>query len=309
MKRIKNQLQRIFKNPIKGTILTFQTSIYLMNSKFMNLYFEYYPTLLFHLRRKQVEKNLIVSLTSFPKRINLVHRTIKSILMQSVLPEKIILWLTYEEFGKNPKLPTKLDKLKKHGLEIRLVEKNYRPHNKYFHATQYNVNYCIITFDDDVLYPKRTISRLIQAHHSTKDEKVIVCSQSRTIIFNEKGEPSPYINWLHTDAPSISKSNLQLGVYGVLYPPMSLIFDENEKLLFTEIVLNADDLWLKFLTLKKGYKVYNLAIKPNAFFTTSNSQSIALSSDNVTGGKNDYYFQSLCKYFKLDKNNFLDNNL
>ena len=41
---------------------------------------------------------LIVSLTSFPERINLAHITISTLLNQSLEPDKIILWLAEEQF-------------------------------------------------------------------------------------------------------------------------------------------------------------------------------------------------------------------
>jgi hypothetical protein len=47
--------------------------------------------------------NLIVSLTSFPGRIDEIQYTIFSLLDQNVLPEKIILWLAENEFPKKEK--------------------------------------------------------------------------------------------------------------------------------------------------------------------------------------------------------------
>ena len=41
---------------------------------------------------------IIVSLTTFGKRINNVHLTIESIFRQTIRPEKIILWLAESEF-------------------------------------------------------------------------------------------------------------------------------------------------------------------------------------------------------------------
>lgn len=46
---------------------------------------------------KRNEK-IIVSLTSFPGRIHLVHKTIQTILLQSVKPDLIELWLAKEQF-------------------------------------------------------------------------------------------------------------------------------------------------------------------------------------------------------------------
>ena len=65
------------------------------------------------------ERKVIVSLTSFPARIDTVYITIKSILMQSLKPDLIILWLAHEQFPqKENELPRNLLELKKYGLAI-----------------------------------------------------------------------------------------------------------------------------------------------------------------------------------------------
>ncbi|MBQ6972263.1 MAG: hypothetical protein IJP86_07890 [Synergistaceae bacterium] len=46
---------------------------------------------------------LMVSLTSFPARINTVHKTIHSLMLQDMKPNRIILWLTDEEFPNIPR--------------------------------------------------------------------------------------------------------------------------------------------------------------------------------------------------------------
>ena len=65
------------------------------------------------------DTKVIVSLTSFPARIDTVYITIRSILMQSLKPDIIILWLAQEQFPEKEKeLPYNLLKLKKYGLTI-----------------------------------------------------------------------------------------------------------------------------------------------------------------------------------------------
>ena len=49
---------------------------------------------------------IIASLTTFPQRINIVSETIKTILAQSIKPDKVILWLAEEQFPqKETELP------------------------------------------------------------------------------------------------------------------------------------------------------------------------------------------------------------
>ena len=67
------------------------------------------------------EHEVIVSLTSFGKRIYDVHLAIESIMQGSVKPNRIILWLSEEEFKGKP-LPKTLEKQKNRGLQIEYCE-------------------------------------------------------------------------------------------------------------------------------------------------------------------------------------------
>ena len=56
-------------------------------------------------------ESLVVSLTSYPKRIDKVHIVIKSLLMQSKKTDRLILWLAVTDFPKREvELPSKLAK-------------------------------------------------------------------------------------------------------------------------------------------------------------------------------------------------------
>lgn len=47
---------------------------------------------------KHRRPRIIVSMTSYPARINTVHLAIRSLLAQKVLPDKIVLWLCKSDF-------------------------------------------------------------------------------------------------------------------------------------------------------------------------------------------------------------------
>ena len=73
---------------------------------------EYYVGVMMNILKKVVkpyQPKLIVSLTSFPARINTVHQVIESLLNQTKKADKIILWLAPEQFPNGEKdLPEKL---------------------------------------------------------------------------------------------------------------------------------------------------------------------------------------------------------
>lgn len=57
--------------------------------------------------------NVIISLTSYPARIDTIHLTIMTLLNQTMKPRKVMLWLAKEQFPNGGKdLPQKLLKLK-----------------------------------------------------------------------------------------------------------------------------------------------------------------------------------------------------
>ena len=74
-------------------------------------------------------KRLIINLTSYPKRYSILHLSIKSLLNQSIIPEKVILWLWR---GDQESLPAKIRELEGEGLEIRLLEEDWKSFNKSF---------------------------------------------------------------------------------------------------------------------------------------------------------------------------------
>ena len=84
---------------------------------------------------KQKAHNVVVSLTSFPERINEVELSIKSLIHQTVRPEKIILWLAKKQF-ENVKIPSNLRNLCQYGLEICFCEEDILAHKKYYYSME-----------------------------------------------------------------------------------------------------------------------------------------------------------------------------
>ena len=80
-------------------------------------------------------ERMVVSLTTFPLRIGKVHLTIQSILRQSRPADRILLWLSKEEFPEEAQLPANLLRLKEKGLDIRFCD-NIRSFKKVFYTAQ-----------------------------------------------------------------------------------------------------------------------------------------------------------------------------
>ena len=208
----------------------------------------------------------IISLTSYPGRINSVSVCIETIMRQTVLADRLILWLGQEQFPNANLLPKELIHLKKRGLEIRFCD-DIRSHTKYYYAMQEFRESVIITLDDDVFYPKRTIERLIQNHK--KNPKNIYCNMG--LFFNKN---LPYTQWRQIDKKHLFSSPkiLPLGVGGVLYPKYSLsskIFNKED---IKSLCIHTDDLWLKVMSMINRTDITFCGEFSQPLFTIAKSQ-------------------------------------
>ena len=103
-----------------------------------------------------------VSLTSYGDRVYSVCYVIYSILMQSVQPNRIILWLSEQEYN-DENLPQSLKDLRSRGVEIAYCP-DYRSYKKIIPTLRKYPEDVIITIDDDVLYGHETLEYLINAY-------------------------------------------------------------------------------------------------------------------------------------------------
>ncbi len=112
----------------------------------------------------QIEEKLIVSMTSWHKRINNVKPVIETILNQTIKPNKIIINLCTEDFpNMEEDLPEDLLKFisDNKNIELYWFIENYVAWKKHLYALEVaNDDDLIICIDDDHLYPKDFIENL-----------------------------------------------------------------------------------------------------------------------------------------------------
>lgn len=212
----------------------------------------------YSLTKSTEKKDVIVSLTSFPKRLPTLYLVIESLLRQSIKPDKIILYLTESQVSDIEKLPKKLLAQRKRGLEIRLCPDEIRSHTKYYYAFKEFPESIVITVDDDLFYK----SDLIETHlnNAKKYPNTIIANWVKEIIPGKY----KYTEWPDlTYTPILSKNLLILGVSSVLYPPYSVHNDIFNVDNIKDLTLTADDIWLTAMILKKGTSVFYSAYKFN----------------------------------------------
>ena len=241
-------------------------------------------------------EKVIVSLTSFPARLNVVHYGIKALMCQTYKPDRIILWLTEEEC-KDIAIPSELEELCKYGLEIKYASENLRPHNKLYYTLQENADAVVISVDDDNVYSLKLVEKLMAAHE--KYPNYICCNMAHEITL-KNGAPDKYDNW---NGGAIGKSGVSdlfvaLGVGGVLYPAGCFDKEYFNKKLIKDLALTADDIWLKFTELRMGIKVLKISPHTKIPFVIGGTQKIALGKENNGMKKNDIIINKLCDYYQ-----------
>ena len=252
------------------------------------------------------DPKVIVALTTFPERFNVVHLAIKSILLQTVRPDKVICYLGCD--CTPSMLTAEMKNLMQYGVEYRFVENNIKPHKKYFYAMQEYPDATIITIDDDVLYDRNTIKSLIDC---SKKHVGCVCARRihRIKIDKQKQSFLKYSDWDYEYIPKHDEESMlyfATGIGGVLYPARCLHKDAFCLGTLQEKCLNADDIWLKIMEIRNGTKVaWAKCIYPHPI-VLENSQATCLNVENVNKGLNDQYWDELIKDYKISVAQMLD---
>lgn len=244
------------------------------------------------------ESEVIVSLTSFGKRIMEVYLTIESIMQGTIKPNKIILWLA-EEYKVKP-LPTMLQKQQKRGLEIQYC-RDIRSYKKLIPSLEKHPDSVIITIDDDVIYNYDVIENLINTHKMYS--KDICANRVHRVRLDPNGIPMPYMSWGWEYANEDSSAlNFFTGVGGVLYPPNCFVSEVfNEKVYF-DICKYADDIWFYAMALKAGTKIrksYTHSSNSQDYLENESVQDVGLYNSNLGENTNDVQLRAVFDKYNL----------
>lgn len=256
--------------------------------------------------REKREVPITVSLTSFPARISEIHRTIHTLLTQTVKPDRVVLWLGEEKFpNKEADLPKKLLRLKECGLTIGWT-RDVRSYTKLLPALRTYPDDVIITVDDDIFYNPDMVERL---YNSYLADPTCIYAQTVLRVTVNGGEISPYNSWKR-GVPTGEKSVLNHleGVGGVLYPPHILpgeVFNEDA---FLSLTPTVDDIWFWSMAILKGVKVCDVwggESMPFPHNPRANTTSSLWSANIDPSVGNDKQFAALMERYPDVKKNLL----
>ncbi|WP_162274965.1 glycosyltransferase family 2 protein [Mailhella massiliensis] len=250
-KEIKNKwinsvINRFYKDT-KSNLSKFETNLEKIN--YINYVYNQFPNIVLDDINRP-----IVSLTSYPARINTVYQTIDSILSQDIPPKKIVLYLAESQFPmKEASLPEKLISKINDIFEVRWCD-DIRSYKKLIPALKDFPNDIIITGDDDVIYPKNWIRILLTGYYN--DPLSVQCLRARRMVF-ENNKFSEYSKFrLIKDDSKASFLILQTGLGGCLYTKNMFYEDICKKELFTKLCPDGDDLWFWAMAVIKGTKIH-----------------------------------------------------
>ena len=241
---------------------------------------------------------VIVSLTTFGRRLDSVPITIESLMQQTLKANKIVLWL--DERLQGEEIPLSLQNQEKRGLEIRYC-KDIRAYKKLVPSLRAYPEDAILTVDDDVIYPYNLIERFVREHRL--DPHLILCSKHHRMKVGTDGRLASYKEW-EKGSPILDASimNFPTGVGGVLYPPHSLDPEVLNEKVFMEICSSNDDIWFKAMGMKKGTfskRISSHSANGIDYIEDSEVQDIGLFHRNVVQNYNDEQIKSVFTRYNL----------
>ena len=231
------------------------------------------------------KQQVIVSLTSFPAAIPYAAQAIRSILKGSVLPDKVVLYLTFAQFGESG-IPQELQQLAADNptFEIRDYSRDIRSYRKLIPALQDFPEAVIVTVDDDVAYHKHMLRDLLRLH--AQMPAAILAHRAKRM---KPGKPyrkwSKY-RWYHFLGKRIHSgfTNIQTGVGGVLYPPHALKPEMLDVELFTRIAPTTDDIWFWAAAVANGTPVIPVPFGHNKPRGLGKPRQLSLKTTNFKSG-------------------------
>lgn len=229
---------------------------------------------------------LVISLTSFPGAIDYAAGVIKSLLHGSVLPDKIVLYVTMSQF-EGIGLPKEILELERDNeiFEIRNYDREIRSYRKLIPALMDFPEATIVTVDDDVAYHRHMLRDLLNLH--MKFPQDILAHRAKRISLGNPYKKWKKYRWYHFLGRRyyLRYDTIQTGVGGVLYPAHSLRAEMMDEGLFTGLAPTADDLWFWAAAVANGRRVIPVPFGRNKPKGLGKPKSLSLKTVNFKSGK------------------------
>ncbi len=249
------------------------------------------------LNKDKREEKIVVSLTSYPARMEQAYYAIKSLMLQTLLPDRIILWLSELQFP-DRELPEEFQELINKGLEVRFTSDDLRSHKKYYYMLQeQGADEVVVTYDDDIIYDKKSLERIYRKHmlfpHAVVcDYGMKMCLEGCTIM--------PYNNWEIDSIVGVESPSMMISPYtgaGCLYPFGIMPSTTFDKVKLRELAFSADDIWMNFNEIIGDVPVVKTRPKGEMLCMVYGSQLESLGNYNNQNNGNDEAVRKICREY------------
>ena len=255
------------------------------------------------------ERNIkvIVSLTSYPKRMYDIHLCLYSLLTQSFKPDAIVLWLAREQFPNGLEdVPQKVLNLQQWGVTIKWCE-DYRSYKKLIPAIIEYPNDIIVTADDDLFYASDWLL-VLWKNYLKSNRRSLIAHRCHKVAM-QGGKIQPYSRWWKCiDDYSIAFSNFPTNGGGTLFPPETLHDDVKDYELASALCPSGDDIWIWGMAVRKGTMI-QVVDSPHIIRYTNTAREVNLNDDGtlfqINREENDFQIARLCEQFPEIKENIL----
>lgn len=258
--------------------------------------------------KEKREIQIIVSFTSYGKRIATVPLVLDRLFNQTLKPDRIVLYLSKENFpGMEADLPERLLEMRQYGLDIHWCDGDIKSYKKIIPALKEFPDDIIITIDDDIYYELDFIEKLYDSYK--KHPNAISALRVHRMKFDEQKNLLSYNEWDSKCSDILDEESMQLfatGAGGILYPPHVLSEEVINEKMFMELCPNADDVWLKFMAVMNNTPVVLAAKYPGVDYYVDGTQEESLWKQNVT--ENDGQIKKLIEKYNsfFEKETLLD---
>ena len=245
--------------------------------------------------------NLTISLTSFPARMHELKYTLYSLVRQTIKPDRIILWLTHEEFPRHEEeiAPYLLELIKRWKITIGWTH-NERAYNKLIPSLKAYPDDIIVTADDDIFYWQDWLEGLYRDYLQYGN---ITAHRVDRVIVDGNGRIKEHASWPFAERGSVAYANVGTGVGGVLYFPGCFHPDVTDATKYMRLCPMADDLWFWAMEVLGGQKIRTtrdpvhdmICVNPMREFSKDPAEH--LMAENVFRGGNERQLRSLLEEY------------
>jgi hypothetical protein len=262
----------------KNELINDNLKVFEENLRIILTYFPWFKNIINHRQKK-----VLISLTSYPQRFELLPLVINSIKNQTLLINEIKLVLFKKDI--------KLYKYDNKGIDIISVNKDLKPHKKYYYTMSKYRDYAILTIDDDTIYCHNMLNSLYQSY--LEHPNIVSGRGGHFMKYKNNGELNDYLSWF-TQSNSINEIDYNIfliGIGGIIYPPDILNINKEYLGIINEFII-GDDFVLKHLEIKKGIETRLIPSRhPQGYCELNSSRSHPLFEVNKY--RNNIYIEKI----------------